>query len=78
MNTKELIEALKEADPSGQRTVCIQAVGFPGGVGNSWANLPRIEHVFAGFDWHSCMVMLVPTKPVRHNEKAKPKKGKNK
>ncbi len=74
MTTAELIAELQEADPGGQRTVCIDAVGFPGGIGNSWANLPRVERAYAGFDWHSCMVMLKLTKPVRHNEKAKVKK----
>jgi len=73
MTTHDLIEALKEADPSGQRTVCVEAVGFPGGIGNSWANLPRIEGAYSGFDWENCMVKLRLTKPVRFNEKAKVK-----
>lgn len=71
MTTAELVKALQEADPSGKRSVCIQAVGFPGGVGNSWASLPSVKDVYAGFDWHSSMVMLTTTKPIRFNEKAK-------
>lgn len=74
MTTAELIKELQEADPEGTRTVCIDAVGFPGGIGNSWAQLPRIERAYAGFDWHNCMVKLTLTKPVRFNEKAKVKK----
>jgi hypothetical protein len=61
MTTAELINALQEADPSGQRTVCIDAVGFRGGIGNHWANLPRVERVHKGFDWESCMVKIRPT-----------------
>jgi hypothetical protein len=75
MTTAELIQALQKADPEGSRTVCIDAVGFKGGIGNSWANLPRILKVCNGIDWHNCMVMLQLTKPVRFNEKAKQKKA---
>ncbi len=71
MTTAQLIAELQAADPSGTRTVCIEAVGFPGGIGNSWANLPRPARAYAGFDWHACMVRITLTKPVRFNEKAK-------
>ncbi len=74
MTTAELIKALQEADPSGKRTVCIDAVGFPGGIGNSWANLPRPVSAHHGIDWHNCMVLIYLDKSVRHNEKARPKK----
>ena len=75
MTTAELIKELQEADPDGTRTVCIDAVGFRGGIGNSWANLPRIQSAHKGFDWENCMVKLTLTKPVRFNEKAKSPKS---
>jgi len=69
MTTAELIKVLQEADPSGQRTVCIDAVGFPGGIGNAWANLPRPAIAYSGFDWEASMVKIGLDKPVRFNEK---------
>lgn len=69
MNTKELIERLKQCDPRGECTVRIETIGLVGGIGNSYAKLPSVEMIWRGIDWSSGEVILRPSLKLKLNKK---------